>query len=670
MRKARASGSALLLILPPLLLCFSVAVSQVAAPDSARPDSARRIRPDSLSKPLASIPFLGSVDRSIARDRVIDDSVRHFTPYETLPDLLRPHPGFFTFDLGSPGSFQALTHQGLGYRAIAIMSGGILLNDPYTGTVDLNPYPLEEIGRVEVIDDTRSFLYGLNGPAGSINIVDASRRAVHPYSHIRYSEEGYEYSLVDGMISEDIIRGLNVTAGAQHTTSGGRFENSDFDSWSGRFKVRYDLPAGVSIFGSGSYYQTRLDLNGGIDSTTQPEFRFDRFQATVRNTDSYEKRTRHDIRAGLAVNTPSDSDAIHQITFFYSNNLREYRDEENRPSSNGVFYQRNQESRWYGALAAEHRKLGSSLIDLCAEIQSIGAGTGPPGFDAGSVSRTTRYDLYGNYSFSPREGLRAALYGRFDHYQNQEHFSFGGDALIGLDERFGIFGGVSQSYRFPTLQELDASSLLIESLTDATAERHRLMEAGIRSTLDQGYLLEARAFHRTIDDPIVLVAQSTSGGSPRYAFSRAGSLTLRGFDGRVSLRLGSFSIEGAAQYVGSPGIDAIDSDFPSWSGSGGVYFWDFLAGGHLNLKLGVRGSFFSSFRGRGYSEQEEVDIPATDPMTIDAAGTADLVLIARLGNAYVHFLWENLSDRQYVMRIFYPMPDRSIHFGISWDFLD
>src|SRR5262249_48449337 len=146
---------------------------------------------------------------------------------------------------------------------------------------------------------------------------------------------------------------------------------------------------------------------------------------------------------GIALNTPSDSDAIHQITFYYSNNVREYRDEENRPSSNGVFVQQNQESRWYGALAAEHRKLGSSVIDLGAEIQSVGAGTGPPGFDAGSEPRTTRYDFFGNYSFQPREGLSVAVYGRFDHYQSQEHVSFGGDALLGLDERFGIFGGVS-----------------------------------------------------------------------------------------------------------------------------------------------------------------------------------------------------------------------------------
>ena len=52
------------------------------------------------------------------------------------------------------------------------------------------------------------------------------------------------------------------------------------------------------------------------------------------------------------------------------------------------------------------------------------------------------------------------------------------------------------------------------------------------------------------------------------------------------------------------------------------------------------------------------------------AGTVDFLLIAHIGSAYVHFVWENLLDRQYIMRIFYPMPERNIRFGISWDFLD
>src|SRR5262249_32027703 len=161
-------------------------------------------------------------------------------------------------------------------------------------------------------------------------------------------------------------------------------------------------------------------------------------------------------------------------------------------------------------------------------------------------------------------------------------------------------------------------------------------------SISGGNFVELKAFHRTVEDPIGIVRYSPNPGSPPYAFAQSReSLTLRGLDGALRLRFGSFFLEGTAQYAGSPGIGASDADFPLWSGSGGVYFWDYLAGGHLNLKLGVRGTFFSSFQGRSFSDQDQVDLPPAVPMMIDASGTADLILIARIGNAYVHFLWEN-----------------------------
>src|SRR5258708_15726331 len=150
------------------------------------------------------------------------------------------------------------------------------------------------------------------------------------------------------MISEDIIRGFNTTAGVNHTPTGGRFPNSDYAAWSGRVRLRYDLTNGLTLFGSGMYDQTRLDLNGGLDASKLNEIPAEGFQASVRNTDSYEKRTRNEVRLGIGVNAPADSNAIHALTLYYSSTLREYRDEQNRPGANGIFFQQNQESRWYG----------------------------------------------------------------------------------------------------------------------------------------------------------------------------------------------------------------------------------------------------------------------------------------------------------------------------------
>jgi outer membrane cobalamin receptor len=684
------SGAKLpLLILLPCIICSQPASPQSirsdttrAEParadtiksDTARADRGRALRPDSLTKPLISIPFLGSVDRSIAPHQVIDDSARHFMEYEHLPDLLSTTPGVFTFGLGTPGQFQDLTMQGAGTREIAILSDGILLNEPYSGTYDLNLYSLENVERVEIIPETRSFLYGFNATGGAINLVEKSRRAVHPLSHIRYSDDGYGYSLLDGTISEDIIRGLNTTAGVKHTTTGGRFPNSDYDAWNGRLRVRYDFSSGVNLFGSEVYDQTRLDLNGGLDAAALSEIPAEGFQASVRNTDSYEKETRNEVRLGIGVNTPADSNAIHALTLYYSTNLREYRDEENRPGANGIFLQENQETRWYGMKATEHRTLANAVLDFGGEIQHRRVRVGPPG-DGGSSTigdelTSSRYDLFAKSELRFPGAVQVAAYGRLDHSEDQSLFAAGADGTILLPWSFELFGGASRSYRFPTLQELAGSLPPVAALPTSDAEEHRLVEAGIRTEQAGGQKLELKAFHRTIDDVIAVVPQIGPDRGFPYAFSRAGTLVLRGIDASAGVRLGSFFFEGMVQYLNTPGIGDDQSEFPAWSGSGGIYFWDTLFGGHLNLKTGFRGNFFTSFEGRGFNDQALVDVPPDGPFTIDPAGKADFFLIAHLGDAYVHLMWENLFNRQYIMRVFYPMPDRSIRFGISWDFLN
>jgi outer membrane cobalamin receptor len=673
-------------ILLPFILCSQPAASQslrsdtsktetakpdTASPTAARADTARSLRPDSLARPILSIPFLGSIDRSIPPVRVIDDSARHFMEYENLADLLAMTPGVFTFGLGTPGQFEGLTIQGVGPRGIAILSDGVLLNEPYTGTQNLNLYPIEDAGRIELIPETRSFLYGLNGTAGAINLVDRSRRAIHPLSHLRYTEGAYGYSQLDGMISEDIIRGFNTTAGVHHATTGGRFPNSDYDAWSGRMRVRYDLTNGVNLYGSELYNQTRLDVNGGLDATGLNEIPAEGFQATVKNPDSYEKVTRNDLRFGIAVNSRADSEAIHALTLYYSSNLREYRDEENRPGVNGIFIQQNQESRWYGLVATEHRTLAISQLDIGGEIEHQRVRAGPPG-DAGSFTdadelTSSRYSLFGKSEFRLPGPVRPSVFGRFDHAEGQDLFSAGADAEISLPASLELFGGASRSYRFPTIQEIQGIPGLLLALPTNEAEEHRFAEAGIRAGSFRGSRLELKAFYRTIENFITVTPQPTPAPPGPYAFSRAGTLILRGLDGSGALRLGSFFFEGIVQYLSAPGGP---DEFPSWTGSGGVYFWDTLAGGHLNLKVGFRGSFFTGYEGRGFNEQALLDVPSDGTFTIDPSGRADFFLIAHLGDAYVHFIWENLFNRQYLMRVFYPMPDRGIRFGVSWDFLN
>jgi hypothetical protein len=55
---------------------------------------------------------------------------------------------------------------------------------------------------------------------------------------------------------------------------------------------------------------------------------------------------------------------------------------------------------------------------------------------------------------------------------------------------------------------------------------------------------------------------------------------------------------------------------------------------------------------------------------LGVASSADLFVIAGIGNAHIHIMWENLTDVQYFNTPFYVADDRGVRFGISWEFLN
>jgi len=648
---------------------FQDARAQVEPADSVAAFQERNPGTDTLTRTfIRPIPLVGSIDRALPARYAVTDSQINFRDYRYAGDLLNASQGVFTREFGSAGQPSDVIIQGLGFRETAFLNDGIRLNDPLSGIFNLYLYPTEQIERVEFVPGTRAFLYGLNSTGGAVNFISKSKKAIHPYSRIRYSEAAYGSSFVDGMVSQDISRGLNITAGAQHVTFGERFPNDNYDAWDGRMKVRYNLNSEINFFVSEIYNQTQTGLNGGVDVSQTPDsLRYERLQAVMHNTDSYEKITRNDLQVGAASRFLSDSDAVSTLTFYLSSNLREYRDEENRPSPNGLFIQQDHRSQWMGIKLAQHRTLTTNQVDYGAEVQSQSALTTPATIEG----RETSVSIFGKAESEITDFFTLSPYLRFDSYRRKKFLAYGGDGSIRINSCFEAFGGYSHSYRFPTFQELNGTYPVISPLNeDISAEKHDLFETGVRSSPPCPYTLELKAFHRTIKDLIAPVPQTAYDRTEPYAFGWGGHGVLRGFNLSCSGRIGSFFVEFACHFLEMSENGNMQTFLPKWSGTGGAYYWDKLFENHLNLKAGFRSKYFSSFHGRQFDQQALVYLPENGSFYIRGLAKVDFVIIAHIGNAYLHFIWDNLTDRQYVMETFYPMPERQLRFGVSWDFTD
>ncbi len=615
--------------------------------------------------PLAPFEGLGSILPDRDSLNFIGRRIIRWGDNSSITDLAWQIPGAYVRDLGSPGQPSQLNLRGLGWYNLAILVDGRLVNEPLLGVANLNLFPLEAIDRIEYESGARAFLYGLNGTGGTVNITTQNYYTNRPYSKIRYSEGGYSYLSTDGIYSQNLLHGVNFTAGFQRRTLDGRFPNSDYDAWNVRVKLRYLLSNRVNLILSESYNRTEVGLNGGVDlSKTAPANVFDELRATMRNTDSFEKVRRHDLTGTLGFRLLGDSLDVSSATVYYSNNLREYRDEENRAHPNGILIRSDHRSAWYGIKLTQQIKEGGNQISLNGELQRREINESP---NVGiRIENSLSFSGKDELSFS---NLIGAAFGRYDRFRGEDFVSYGADAKLQFLPGLTGFAGYSVSYRTPTLEELYWVGSGISRQSPLQKAKHRLVEAGILSHVGEILELRAAYFHRRVSDAIIAEALETNSIFSSILVRNIPQEILEGVDGSVGVKIWKFSGQGIFSFLTHHREGIEKRIYPKFSANGEMAIRTELFGDHLDLKVGVRGKFFTE----QYGEQlnpEAMMYAENHVSTFGPSSSADLFLVGKVGNAFLHLSVENITDERYMLTPYFPMQNRKVRFGVAWEFLD
>lgn len=626
-------------------------------------------------KTVTPISSLGTLDRGLPHSAFIADTSAYLGEYNSVIDIVVNHHGTFVRDLGSVGQYSELTLGGLGGRQIAYFQDGILLNEPLTGIY--NPYWLqtEQVERVEVETGSRAFLYGLNSTGGAINAVSRHYKAIHPLTKIRYSESRYEQTFFDGMFSQNLTRNINVTGGVERYVTDGRFSNSDFDMWGARLRARFDASDHWNFFFSEHYTQTQLGLFGGVNynaTANSTGLFYDPRQAVLTTTDAYEKITRHDVQLGVAAHLFDDSTDVTTATAYYSTHFRELRDENNRPFPDSFTIFDNHHSRWRGIKLTQHIDRSWYSLNLGAEVQWRDILQSPATGNRAEAAS----NAYGKIAFSPFEFFGLAGYARYDNYLGDNALSFGGDVSFSPAAWLKVYAGYSQSTRFPTFQELYWRRGNITGPSQPLDnERHALFESGAEVDLGSVLVFDVKYVRRVVRDQIVAFATGLSEPFVGVRLARQDRSVYEGVRAKAQLRFWYIAAEGQANYLHVTQTDiqitprGRNNLQPEWWALGGVYYRNRLFDDNLDLKMGVRGRIYGEQRGMEFNPEALLFVPSSLP-PIGIAATVDMVLIAHIDRAYVHLLWQNLVDNTYIITPFYPMPDRAVRFGITWELLD
>jgi outer membrane receptor protein involved in Fe transport len=640
----------------------------------ARLDSLRRVHP---------IPLAGAIEPYGDSTSDILSSEIPWIEYRYIGDLLWTRPGMYIGDMGSTGQDYQMTIGGIDTRGIGFLVGGRSENDPITGTYDLMLYPVDDIERIEFITGPRAFFYGMNATGGAINIVPKSYYTNKPYSRLRYSQGADDYAQTDAIFSQNIFSKFNFTFGLSRHTLGsdnladgyrGHYDNSNYDAWTFRTKLRYNLSNSFDILFTHMYYQAWTGLNGGVNiSTTDPADIYNPFGATVYNTDAYEKRFNHQLDLTAVMHPGGDTTQVTTLTAYYSNQLRQYRDEENRPLSNGIYLASDNRSSTRGAVLRHVWDAGENNLNASLEAEEIRVESSPEvgGHVLNKFSASLKDELH---LFEP---LSVAVFGRTDDYDSKFVNGSGADVNFAPVQGISLYAGASVADRAPTLQELYWTSDTLPRPTprNLVDERHTVLEAGLHfSFLDflSGAITYTRrkVLHQIFFDTTVI--ENSTGDHTLLQVSQDGPKTYNTLAVQMSASYKYFYAEGNATYLKEPtyyhGAEPLTL-LPDVYLAGSVYYRNILANGHLDLKVGIRGRFVSRQTGMAPLLPSDIFVPYT-LASFGPSGAMDFLVIGRIGDAYIHLVWENVTGVEYMLTPVYPMYGSNVRFGVSWEFLD
>jgi outer membrane cobalamin receptor len=617
---------------------------------------------------MSSPSLVGTLDRFADSSVVRTNMDLHWLDYRYLGGILETFPGVILRDQGSEGQYTQATFDGVDWRGVSVTSNGRGLNDPASGVFNLYYFTTEYADRIEVITGPRAFLYGLNSTGAALNLVTKNYNSNKAFTKFNYSEGAYGYSNVDGTFSQNISRKMNVTVGFQHQTTDGRFIGEAHDAWNSREKIRYNISHDLNIIFSHYYTATQTQMNGGINVYARDSgaYAFDNTLAVIRQDSTYEKVTRHDVDVSLVGTFLGDTVNVSNLTFYYSHAKREFREREDPYHYFPPGVVSDHISSWMGAQATQEFATGFQHFSAGGNVE-LRQIEGSP--NLGRI-RNVVGAVWGKEEIDPSGPLAVALYGRLDTYLRKQYAGAGADATLRVGPWLSLYGGASTSMRVPNYQELFWRDSTVVRTGAIVAEHHTVAEAGARISTPGGGTLGLALFHRTVTDPVIF---SPFGGTefpfPGAVIANGPALATSGITAHIDIPVLSFLLQGNLEYLMQKSGGATLQAFPKFSGSGGIFFHRKLVNDKLELKTGFRGRFSLSYAGALFNPEitAYVDNPGRP---VGTTASADFFLIGHIGDAYIHFIWENLANIRYYGTPFYPGPDRAIRFGISWEFLN
>jgi len=598
-------------------------------------DSLKISKKDTLA-PLLQTPFY-SGSSFIPNKRIV------MLDYRYTADFLEVFPFTFILDKGFIGQRNEVVIYGTRFNSISYFLDGVLFNDRYSNSLDLNHTQSESIDSIEIIPAPRGFLYGPVNNAVSVNLITKDFISKIPYSRIKYYEGPFGEAMFDGVFSAMLFNKLNFFADITNRKTDESFENSSYSIWQASARLKYLLSNKLNLSGSYNFVHSETGLNGGIDvdsisriTANIDSLLYDERLAPVIYPTALQKNKQHHFNLRILWNPTENLKT--DLNLYYKFYLDEKDNLENHVEDIELL-NTSIKSKILGVFLKENFNYGifNSQINFNYEyhdylvLDKIGPSLTVP--DNAMIRNSFSHNIF---SVSPVISILSfdskLIFSVFYKYYKKINLNVSLPALNGA--------GIDVSYKFNSKYSFYLGYSGFEFIQNF--ENIETIEAGARYS-EKNIFFDLRFYNREI--PYGLISSNFE-GRPII------NSNISGIGIGAEINLWKIQLE---SQLNIPGKETFYNQFQL---RGGVFYKDVLFDSSLALKTG-----FAVYR---FSRQELITrIPIK---TGSSKPRIDFTLAGEIQNsAIVYFAWENLLNENYYIVPYYPMPERSIRFGIAWE---
>lgn len=555
--------------------------------------------------------------------------------YKYTGDYLRLFPFNFIKDLGFTGQPNETFLYGIGDNSISYLVDGISVNDRYLNSFNLNLIQSEDIDSIEIVPLPRGFLYGAYSNPVSVNFISKDFITRQPLSRIRFYQGANRDMMFDGSFNSVITKRLVASFDITNRLHDETYKNTDYSIWQAKVKLKYLLSNEVNIIASYTLNNYKAGYNGGVD--------IDSIKNSNRNFDD----VLYDYLAAPMIYPDGKITVLTQMPI-----LRLL----TTPTSwlktdASVYYLYNEFEKQTTSREYIENKVGGFYMNNIADYSIF------------NLQLNLNYEKTNSYLYkSSYSEYFPALLSEFTDKTNNNLLSMTGILSLFINDSSFI---PSVFYKTSSYNDFTSNGYGIDFLLNL---KHNIsLYCGgsvLKGYYNSGYdfsLIEIGSKYKnnflSVDLRYFINNSSYVLYSGGVFFTSYKFGNLSGLGANLMLDFWKLNLESKSSYYSSKNDELIG--VPQFQTQAGLYYKDILFNSNLDLKTGF--VFY-------YTGKNNVFTYENGQIEVNSSVKLDFTLVGEIQKtAIVYFTWQNLLGNNYYITPYYPMPSRSLRFGIAWE---